>query len=144
MRAGESDDEVALLERAEAELREAVREEPLSRHHVELGKVLARQQRNDEAIASYRQAAELEPVNYRIHHTLGLLYRRVGDLPLAEASFREALRLEPRHVASAVQLGEVLLEEGRASEAADVFRYALQYRPDDRRARDGLAAAEAR
>jgi 4-amino-4-deoxy-L-arabinose transferase-like glycosyltransferase len=143
-RASESKQAAALLELAESELREAVREEPLARHWVELGKVLARQQRNDDAITAYRAAAELEPADYRIHHALGLLHRRAGRADEAAAAFREALRRAPRHAASAVQLGELMLQQQRDTEAAELFRYALRLRPGDARARAGLAAAESR
>jgi tetratricopeptide (TPR) repeat protein len=143
-RAGDAAQGTELLSLAEAELRAAVGEEPLARYHVELGKVLAREQRNDEAIAQYHAAAELEPLDYRVHHALGLLYRRVGQNEAAATAFGEALRLEPRHAASAVQLGQVLLESGRTTEAAAAFRHALRLRPDDRQAREGLAAAESR
>ena len=39
----------------------------------ELGKVLARMQRNREAIAALREAIRLEPDDWRTHHALGLL-----------------------------------------------------------------------
>jgi Tfp pilus assembly protein PilF len=129
---------------AEAELRAAIAEGPQNKMRIELGKVLARQQRNDEAIEVYLDAARAEPNDYRIRHTLGLLHRRSGDTTAAEAAFREALGLEPRHTASAVRLGEVLLEQGRHREAADSFRHALRLNPQSRAADEGLARAEER
>ncbi|HXV76747.1 MAG TPA: tetratricopeptide repeat protein, partial [Candidatus Polarisedimenticolaceae bacterium] len=127
---------------AEAELRAALAEQHQSKYHVELGKVLARQNRDREAIAAYLAAERLEPRDYRIPHALGLLHRRTGDLASSAAALGRALRLEPRHTPSAVRLGEVLLESGRATEAAEAFRYALQNDPDNREAREGLMRAE--
>ena len=86
----------------------------------------------------------MEPGDYRIHHALGLLHRRVGELAEAELNFRRALASAPRHAASATRLGEVLLETDRPREAAQAFRRALQLAPDDRAARNGLADAESR
>jgi cytochrome c-type biogenesis protein CcmH/NrfG len=132
------------LPEAEAELRAALAEDPQSKTHVELGKVLARQQRETDAIIAYGEALRLEPRDYRIRHALGLLHRRTGNLAAAAAALREALRIEPRHTASAVRLGEVLLDQGRSAEAADSFRYALRLNPESRGAREGLARAERR
>jgi hypothetical protein len=143
-RADESPDPALLLELAELELRTALEEDAQPTTYLELGKVLARSHRNAEAIEVYRRIAEFEPNNYRTHHVLGLLHRRVGDLDAAEAAFHRALSIAAQHAASSVQLGEVLLERGRNTEAAEQFRRALSIRPDDRAARAGLATAESR
>jgi len=140
--AKQADDPEEALGRAERELRASLEKEPRFRTHVELGKVLARQQRDEEAITMYQAALALQPYDYRTRHSLGLLHRRVGNLTAAETAFREALRLAPRHTASAVRLGETLLDKGRMAEAAEVFRYALRLDPNDRAAREGLATAE--
>ncbi len=140
--AKQAEDPQQALRLAERELRGSLEEEPRFKTYVELGKVLARQQRDQEAVAIYEKAVALQPYDYRVQHSLGLLHRRIGNLTAAEAAFREALGLAPRHAASAVRLGETLLEQGRAGEAAEAFRYALRLDPSDRAAREGLAAAE--
>jgi Tfp pilus assembly protein PilF len=110
-RAKEAEDPVPLLEAAEHELRLALEaDDRFAISWVELAKVLARLNRNEEARELYRRAAEIEPDDYRNQHAIGLLSRRLGDLDAAERAFREALRLEPRHTASARQLEEVLRE----------------------------------
>jgi tetratricopeptide (TPR) repeat protein len=143
-RAKEVPDPERLLALAESELREAVSQEdryaPL---FIELGKVLARRDRNDEAIRTYLRAAELEPNNYRIHHALGLLHGRVGDAPRAAAAFRRAVELEPRHAPSAVGLGSLLLGQGRPAEAIPWFEHALSVAPSNRAAAAGLREARA-
>jgi tetratricopeptide (TPR) repeat protein len=144
-RAKEIEDSRAMLLLAEEQLRLSVRQAPESaKVRVELGKVLARQQRNREAIAVYVDAGAIEPGNYRIDHALGLLHRRLGELAEAELRFRRALASAPRHAASATRLGEVLLEMDRPREAAQAFRRALQSAPGDRAARSGLSDAESR
>jgi len=136
-----SADPAATLRQAEQELRAALAEEERPETFVELGKVLAREGRDAEAVAAYEQAIAREPFDWRARHTLGLLHQRGGRLREAEAAFAEALRIAPRHAASAVRLGEVLLAQGRAAEAAEAFRYALRIDPDDRAAREGLERA---
>jgi 4-amino-4-deoxy-L-arabinose transferase-like glycosyltransferase len=103
-----SGDSEELLRMAEAELREALRQEPRhARIHIELGKVLARQRRNDDAIEVYRQAARLDPLDYRIHHALGLLHKREGRYGAAARAFRRALEMNPADSGALEGLREV-------------------------------------
>jgi 4-amino-4-deoxy-L-arabinose transferase-like glycosyltransferase len=127
---------------AERHLRQAVRLDPrFAEVHVELGKVLARQGRNAEAIEVYLDAEAIEPANYRVQHALGLLHRRLKQPVEAEARFRRALQLAPNHAASAIRLGELLVELGRPEEAEMLFRRALRLAPGSAAARRGLEAA---
>lgn len=143
-----SEEEAHWLALAEVELRRAIElqgpENVSARSHVELGKVLARQNRNRDAIAVYNEGARIEPGDFKIHHALGILYFREGERERAAEAFHTALELAPRHVLSAIRLGETLLELGRAEEAAPAFRHALQISPDNARAQRGLATARAR
>ncbi|HXV76881.1 MAG TPA: tetratricopeptide repeat protein, partial [Candidatus Polarisedimenticolaceae bacterium] len=138
-RAADAADASAWLRRAEEQLRLAWAEEPrFASIPIELGKVLARQRREAEAVEVYRAALALEPGNHRIHHALGLLAERMADEQAAETAFRRALELEPRHVASAVHLGESLLRQGRVEEARAAFAHAARLAPENERARSGL------
>jgi len=140
--AKEAEDPDEWLRRAEVELNRSIEEDPrLKKTFLELAKVLARQERNDEAIEAYARAAMLDPRDYRIYHGTGLLQRRAGRLREAEDAFRKSMLLRPRYAPSAIQLGEVLLELGENAEAARAFSHALQLRPDDPAAQDGLRAA---
>jgi 4-amino-4-deoxy-L-arabinose transferase-like glycosyltransferase len=142
-RAKGADDPAPWLALAEEELRMALAADEIHASiPIELGKVLARQGRNAGAVEAYTRAAALEPGNYRTHHALGLLHRRLGDLDLAATGFTRALQLEPRSTASAVELGEVLILLGRQDEAAAAFRHALGLSPGNQRALEGLSEAE--
>jgi hypothetical protein len=100
-----SGEEAGWLASAEAELRRALELQgqttETARIHVELGKVLARQERNRDAIAVYREAGRIEPGDFQIHHALGILHYREGEREQAAEAFLEALKLAPRHVLSA-------------------------------------------
>jgi 4-amino-4-deoxy-L-arabinose transferase-like glycosyltransferase len=142
--AKEADDPDRWLALAEDELRSAMAQD--DRHAsipIELGKVLARRDRNADAVEAYLRAAAIEPDNYRTHHALGLLYRRLDELDRSAAGFSRALQLEPRNAAGAVELGEVLLRLGRHDEAGAAFRHALGLSPGNERALSGLREAEA-
>ena len=99
--------------RAEEELREALRQERrYAKVYVELGKVLARRGRNREAIEVYEASLSVQPDDWRVHHTLGLLHVRVGEDDKAEAAFRRASALEPGQTESPAQLRELLARRG--------------------------------
>jgi len=127
------------LLRAEEELNRAIRLDPrYKKFFIELAKVLARQQRNEEGIEAYARAEQIDPYDYRIHHGKGLLHRRMERLEDAEADFRRSLQVRPGYSPSATQLGEILLERGRPAEAAELFRHALGLNPGDKKAQAGL------
>jgi tetratricopeptide (TPR) repeat protein len=112
-------DETGNLQRAERELRLALQLALRLNHaqiHIELGKVLARQRRDGEAIEVYSAGLQYEPHNPEIHHALGLLYRRQGRIAEAQSAFRRALQVEPRYERSAKALQEL---EGAAVEQAE-------------------------
>ncbi len=130
------------LREAEAELREAVRQEPWRvQFRVELGKVLARQSREREAIEQYEAALRIEPADWRTWHALGILHRRSGDAEGAERSFRRAAELAPGQTDSLVALGELLVTRGRKAEAVPLFESALRISPANEAARRGLQQA---
>jgi tetratricopeptide (TPR) repeat protein len=142
-RAGDAEDPSELLGRAERELRDALAAgvDPV-RARIELGKVLARQGRDREAIDEYRAVLAVEPGRWREQHALGILYRRNGVLDNAADAFRRALAVEA-HAVSAVALGEVLAEHGRVIDARAAFRRALELEPGNEAAARGLRRTEA-
>jgi cytochrome c-type biogenesis protein CcmH/NrfG len=120
-RARDADDPAPLLQLAEEQLRKSVREDGrFAGPWVELGKVLARQHRDREAIDAYRAAERIEPRDYRIQHALGILYERIGELSEAAAAYRRALTLEPRFTASSKNLQRLLDRiSGKESDEAE-------------------------
>jgi len=124
-RAKQAADPQLLLLLAEDELRMALESEArFAQLPLELGKVLARQGKDAEAIELYRDALALAPGDVRARHALGLLLKRTGRLEEAAAAFREALALAPGYAPSAERLNEILLElaarsPGRATSDRD-------------------------
>ena len=62
---------------------------------VNLGNVLFREGRNEEAADRYRAALALNPRLAEVHNNLGVLLAQVGRLSEAEAEFEAAVRLKP-------------------------------------------------
>ncbi|HAO80007.1 MAG TPA: hypothetical protein DCQ92_13755, partial [Verrucomicrobia subdivision 3 bacterium] len=62
---------------------------------VNLGVALEAQNRLDEALAVYRQAAKLETGRYQLHNNLGSILDKLGRHAESLAEYREAIRLRP-------------------------------------------------
>jgi Flp pilus assembly protein TadD len=105
-----------------------------------LGRVIARPPRLDEAEAHVRRAIALRPDRPGPHENLGMILLARGRLPEAEAAFRESVRLRPRHGPAHNDLGVVLASAGRDAEAEAAFREAARLSPRlaDARANLGL------
>ena len=133
------------LDDAEQHLRRVVElrgDEAFAVDHLELAKVLARQNKTDDAVASYLEAAKKSPGDYRIFHSIGLVYDRAGDRLRAAQAYQQALAVRPQHLASAIKLGDALLAMNRPQDAAISYRHALDFDPQNAEARAGLARAQ--
>ncbi len=78
-----------------------------------LGRLAAEQRRNDEAIAAYTKAHEVDPANWESLSNLGALWRRQGRYADAVDALQTAATLRPGD-----QLIQVLLTESRTEAAA--------------------------
>ena len=80
----------------------------------ELGLSLAKQGRNDDAIADFRDAVKLNPDFTEAHFSLGVLLARQGQPGYAGAMqhFLNVLRLSPRDVDAHVNISNLLEAEG--------------------------------
>lgn len=106
-----------------------------------LGLVLGRMGKTDEAMANLRAALRIWPDYEEAHNNLGNALADRGRWSEAIAEYAETLRLDPRRVQTLNNWGTVLLEQGRFAEAADRFRQALSRQPDHPAARCNLGLA---
>ena len=104
--------------------------------HDNLGILLARRGRLDDAIAHYGEALRINPDVPEIHNNLGNALAQKGDFAEAEASYAAALRLRPAFEAVRRNLAEVHYHEGNAygnegrlGEAIREYGTALQLNP---------------
>jgi hypothetical protein len=97
--------------------------------HSNLGAVLARLNRGEEAEVACRAAIRLQPGHAGAHANLGLALRSLGRFEAAIASLREAIRLQPGHVKAHVDLGMTLLLLGRFAEGFAEYEHRLTPRP---------------
>jgi tetratricopeptide (TPR) repeat protein len=100
---------------------------------------LLKEELYEESIALFLSVTEAAPQLTTAHIDLGIAYRQVGDLELAEASLERALELNPRHPVAHNELGIVYRKTGRFGEAREAYEKALAIHPDFHFARRNLA-----
>jgi tetratricopeptide (TPR) repeat protein len=102
--------------------------------HCELGHVLDRHGKHDEAIIHYLKALQINPNYAEAHNNLGYNLANQGKFKDAVYHYNEALRLDPKYVKALNNLGTVLARQGNFEEAVYHFNQALQADPNYARA----------
>ena len=109
--------------------------------HNNLGGILLKQQRADDAIEHLTKALELEPGNPLAQNNLGLALVQLGRLDEAEPHFRRAVELNPRYFKAYESLGAVYLQTGRLDAAIASLKAALDIEPSEAKALNDLGIA---
>jgi predicted O-linked N-acetylglucosamine transferase (SPINDLY family) len=95
-----------------------------------LGQVLERLQRDDEALRAYETAAGLDPGYAEALNNAGHLLESRGQTEAAESHYRKSLELDPNYAAPQINLGNVLKDRGELDAALAAYRRAIELRPD--------------
>jgi protein O-mannosyl-transferase len=111
------------------------------RVHFNLGEILDRRGRINEAIAQYRRTLEIRPDNANAHTNLGIALANCGQADEAIAHFREVLKIMPDYAEVHCNLSISLLGENQVDEAIVHLRRALDINPNLAAARNYLASA---
>lgn len=98
--------------------------------HNNLGVVLHRQGKADEAIAHYSEALRIKPRDADAHNNLGLLLANQGKTDEAVAHYTEALRLDPGLASAYNNMGIIMEKKGDFDSAGQYYSKALQITPD--------------
>ncbi len=98
--------------------------------HLNLGIILGREGRLDEALGHFRSSRELEPEDAESHHNIGKILLLQGKHQEAKEAFETALRLDPWSPASMTGLGAALAALGDRPGAERRYRQALAIAPD--------------
>jgi Flp pilus assembly protein TadD len=109
--------------------------------HNNLGLVLMRQGRLDEARAQCALALRLNPDYADAHGNLGVILSRQGRFDEASAEYAEALRLNPNLPSPHINLGVMLLAQGRVEEALGHCLEGVRLNPRNPNAHFNLAVA---
>lgn len=95
---------------------------PSEQPYVNLGNLLMEQGRNSEALAPLEKAVALAPDNAFCHLTLGIYYRKVGQLELARRELERATQLDPENGVSHYQLGRLYTDMHDTDKAKVEFK----------------------
>ena len=76
----------------------------------------------DGAIAAYEAILARTPQIPLVHHNLGMLYGKKGDVAKAQAELQQSIDLDPRFIDGYVSLATVLATAGKRTEAIEVVK----------------------
>ena len=122
--------QASIWSNSEALWRRAVEVDPTcSMCESNLGRVLARPGRFDEATAHVKRAMELRPDRPGPYENLGVIMLAQGRFREAEEHFRRAATLRPDHGGARNSLAAALAYQGRDAEAETEFKEAARLAP---------------
>jgi tetratricopeptide (TPR) repeat protein len=109
--------------------------------HIQLGRVLAAEEKNDDAIAELQTAAKLAPHDLSVQRDLADLYMKAGKNDQAETALRGLLAAHPNDAELHRSLGQSLLRQKKFPDAEKEFVATLKLKPDLGEAYGDLAFA---
>ena len=119
------------LPEAEVELRKLIAAHPEQGDaHIQLGRVLAAEGKNDDAIAALQAGSKLAPADVSLQRELADLCLTARKFDEAEASYRALLAGSPNDAALHQSLGKALLEEKKFADAQKEFLEVVKLKPD--------------
>lgn len=109
--------------------------------HNNLGVILNKQHRFEEAKAHFETARALNPTDAESEGNIGAALLDQGDLEEAKAHLLVAVRLDPSLAEPHNNLGILLAAEGRLDEAIEHYRRCLELNPGQAEAHNNLGSA---
>jgi tetratricopeptide (TPR) repeat protein len=121
------------LTEAEAALRKLIAAHPDradGNPRIQLGRVLAAEGKNDDAITELQAAAKLDPADAALQRDLADLYLIAKKYDQADVAYRGLLKAHPKDAELHQSLGKALLEEKKFPDAQREFLAAVNLKPD--------------
>ncbi len=87
--------------------------------------------RLDEAVALLQSGVQIDPLAYRLHFHLGLLYGRKGQVFDAIAALEQAVEINSRHFPAVKNLAILYQKAGFRNKAAEMWHKAVVIAPDE-------------
>jgi tetratricopeptide (TPR) repeat protein len=109
--------------------------------HIQLGRVLAAEGKNDAAIGEMQAGVQLAPGDDAAQRDLAELYSTAEKNDLAEAAYRKLIAAHPNEAELHRRLGQALLREKKFPDAQKEFTAAIKLAPEKGEAYGDLAFA---
>jgi Flp pilus assembly protein TadD len=109
--------------------------------HIQLGRVLAAQGKNGDAVAELEAGQKLSPTDASVQRDLAETYVAAGKAEQAEAAYRNLSAAHPQDAGLHQALGRTLLHEKKFLQAQQEFLAAIKLKPDFGEAYGDLAFA---
>ena len=103
-----------------------------------LGAILQKQEKFDEALQYYRKAEYLDPANINTRINTGTLYQQKGDYKTAIVAYDSVLTLYPDNVQANLYKAQSLEALGEHKSANEIYKKILAYEPDNEIAQSNL------
>lgn len=110
---------------------EKVENGPYHQLHYDLGTLLSRFGKHQEALTEFGIAIQEQPDDPLTHNAAGSDLAALGKDELALGQFSIAEQLDPGYAAPHIETAKVFLSEGRDARAVDELRTALRLEPDN-------------
>jgi len=107
--------------------------------HNNLGTALSAEGENDDAIAHYREAIDINPSYVDAHYNLGVALAAQGKNEEAIAQYHAAIKINPNYVDAYYNLANLLMKQGNMEEVVDNYRQAVKINPNHFEAHCNLA-----
>jgi tetratricopeptide (TPR) repeat protein len=108
------------------------------------GEAYIEQGREDEALADFESAAQLNPNSWRAIHNRGVSYAGMGRIDEAIADFDRTIELNPRYANAFFNRGELLVGRNQVQEAMSDYQRAIELGPTDAVMHNSLGMAYSR
>jgi tetratricopeptide (TPR) repeat protein len=109
--------------------------------HVQLGRVLAAEGKNDDAIAELQAGVKLAPGDASVQRDLADIYTTAGEDEQSESAYRALVAAHPNEAELHRGLGQALLRQKKFPEAQQEFLITIKLKPDLGEAYGDLAFA---
>ncbi|MHC4575219.1 MAG: tetratricopeptide repeat protein, partial [Planctomycetota bacterium] len=109
--------------------------------HYNLGNILLREERTDEAIAHYKSAVSIHKNYVDAHYNLGITLAAAKRYAEAAEEYRIVTRLKKNHKKVLSRLADALAKNGQLDEALSHYDKALAQMPDDAELLNNFALA---
>jgi tetratricopeptide (TPR) repeat protein len=109
--------------------------------HTDLGLLLKKQGRIEEAMEHYHKAIQINPNFFEALFNLGIILADKGRLDEAIENYRKAIQINPDFSVAFVELGNALAAQGKFDEAIENYYKAIQINPDFSEALNNLGIA---